>query len=337
LKSVHRIMVAFVVVASAACGPDDAPSTPVAPLRPTAAQMRDATREIGDYHTQVMQHAFLALQAERQKAGGQRLSGRQICDVFDVSLKKFMYKGKLHSGNDLLRSEALRLGRCDSATPFLPDRALQPAVFGTPRSPLADIITQAEITESGLSPAGQSLLTQLMDVTNSPNDDYDGYIAAVSSIENAAANTLGQEEVELIFQMSSLARESAWYWNGNVVSWWVTLGGNPANCLGDACVYVAYSTDTDLHDGIEIPTGGFRPQSVGFPGPICIYSCSPSGRKIAGLIFGTDVTIGARATLEGFMTRRLRGTAIDWAIIGIKASSASIVAAGAAATVSWAM
>lgn len=279
---------------------------------------------MGDYHTKVMEYTFLALQEEREKKG-RRLTPRQICDVFDVSLREFKYGGKLHPENERLRRVALEQAHCESDAPFGSSQ-IRATLLYEPAASRTDYIT-----ESGMTPAGQALLVALMDITNSPADDYDGYIAAITGIENDAANTLGQDEVEIIFQLSSLARQSAWYWTGNMTAWWVTLGGNEANCV-DVCTATPY---TLISPSISVPFGPLRPQGTGFSGPVCTYTCSPSGRRIAKIVLAADLGMGAERSISSFIVRRVSGLAISWPGIAADAAATSLVAAAGIAVASW--
>jgi hypothetical protein len=211
---------------------------------------------------------------------------------------------------------------------------LKPTVVTSARIPSVPLLDYDNeyITESGMSPEGQLLLIQLTDISNSVTDDYEGYIAALTNIENNAANTLGQDEMELIFEVSSVARESAWYWRDNTTYWWLALDGNPANCE-QVCVEDYYSRQSVT--SFVLPRATMQQPVGGFQGPICVYTCTPAGKRIGALIFSADVSRISRDGIAGFILKRATGTVINWQVSAAQAAASSITAAAGIAIVSW--
>jgi hypothetical protein len=225
------------------------------PTRLTVEQWREKTSEIGLYHTAVMQHVFAAFQAERAKGGP--MTGRRACNVLEASLRNFAYMGKMKPDNEILRQSALEIGDCNSDQPFS-RTSVRANRLVAPDAPRTDYIS-----ESGISPAAQSLVRELTDLADVAGD-LEAYLAAVATIEATAASTLNNDEIGLIFQLTSVARESAGYWNYNIDAWWAANGGNPNWCETSVCVATEYDRQIPLNfnRSISIPKWIFgRPKA----------------------------------------------------------------------------
>jgi hypothetical protein len=150
-------------------------------------------------------------------------------------------------------------------------------------------------------------------ISSFKGDDLSGLISKLKVVEDKAINTLSENEIVYILDVSNLAKHSLTYWNSKKANKWYTYFRNRGNNN--------IAAKLDYHNVAVTDIAAF---AVGFPAGINV------GMLVGGLTAGIasgGITAGLGAVLGGFAGGTVSGLA--------SAASASAIILGAEMAANW--